>query len=295
MADSLVALSDAFAAVVAASGPSIVQVNARRRMPASGVVWSEDGLIVTAHHVVKASNVSVNLADGETVAAELVGRDPTTDLAVLRASASGLQNPTWQDEIGVGSLVLALARPGHTVQATLGVVSALGGAWRTPAGGQIERYLQTDVLMYPGFSGGPLVGAGGQFLGLNSSALVRGTSVSIPPVTLRRVVDALVAHGRVQRGYLGVSTQLARLPQALRDQLGQATGLLVVAVEADSPAEAAGLVLGDTIISLGGESVRHHDDLVRLLSGDQIGQKVPVGIVRGGEVQTLNVTIGERD
>lgn len=295
MADSFQSLSDAMAAAVETAGQSIVQVNGRRRMPASGVVWNAEGVIVTAHHVVKSSNVTVHLPEGRTVAATLIGRDPTTDLALLRAEADGLQPAGWEDgQVQVGNLVLALARPGRTVQATLGVISALGGSWRTGAGGEIDRYLQTDVLMYPGFSGGPLVDAVGQFVGINSSALRRGASLTIPATTVQRVVEALLAHGRIQRGYLGVSTQPVRLPAALRDELGQETGLLIVAVESDSPAEAGGLVLGDTIVSLGGEAVRHHDDLVGQLSGDRVGQKVPVAIVRGGQQQTVNLTIGER-
>lgn len=296
MANAFQSLSEAMAGVVETAGTAIVQVNGRRRMPASGVVWAEDGLIVTAHHVVKSSNVTVHLAEGRTVAATLIGRDPTTDLALLRAEADGLQPVNWEDEqIQVGNLVLALARPGRTVQATLGVISALGGSWRTGAGGEIDRYLQTDVLMYPGFSGGPLVAASGQFIGINSSALRRGASLTIPATTVRRVAEALLAHGRVQRGYLGVSTQPVRLPAGLREELEQETGLLIVAVESDSPAENGGLLLGDTVVNLDGEAVRHHDDLVSLLSGERVGQKVPVGIVRGGERQTVNVTIGERN
>lgn len=295
MADSFQSLSEAMATAVETAGESIVQVNGRRRMPASGIVWAADGTIVTAHHVVKSDNVTVHLPQGRTVAATLVGRDPTTDLALLRAEADGLQAAAWEDgQVQVGNLVLALARPGRTVQATLGVVSALGGSWRTGAGGEIDRYLQTDVLMYPGFSGGPLVNAAGQFVGINSSALRRGASLTIPATTVRRVAAALLAHGRVQRGYLGVSTQPVRLPPSLRDEIGQETGLLIVAVESDSPAEAGGLVLGDTIVGLDGETVRHHDDLVGLLSGERVGQKVPLAIVRGGKRQTVNVTIGER-
>jgi S1-C subfamily serine protease len=264
-------------------------------MPASGVIWTADGLVVTAHHVVKSSNLTVHLPEGRTVSATLVGRDPTTDLALVRVDASDLQPANWDDaELQVGNLVLALARPGRSVQATLGVVSALGGSWRTGAGGEIDRYLQTDVLMYPGFSGGPLVTASGQFAGINSSALRRGASLTIPATTVRRVAEALLAHGRVQRGYLGVSTQPVRLPAGLREEIGQETGLLIVAVETDSPAESGGLVLGDTIVALDGQVVRHHDDLVRLLSGERVGQKVPVAIVRGGQQQTVNLTIGER-
>ncbi|MBK6328546.1 MAG: trypsin-like peptidase domain-containing protein [Chloroflexi bacterium] len=298
MANVLAELSDTLANTVAAAGASVVRVEGRRRIPATGIVWSADGLIVTAHHVVaQDENIQVGLPDGRVVAATLVGRDPSTDTAVLRAAAADLTPLTESNkqELGVGNLVLALGRPGKTVQATLGIVSALGDGWRTRMGGQIDRYLQTDVVMYPGFSGGPLVDAHGRLAGMNTSALMGGVSLAIPTVTLARVIDALVADGRMKRGYLGVSTQRVKLPTELREQLGQKTGLLIVSAEPNSPASAAGLTLGDTIVTLDGEKVRDHDDLLALLSGDRVGTAVPVGIVRGGQVQPMQVTIGERE
>jgi S1-C subfamily serine protease len=297
MAEILSNLSEAMAGVVDAGGQSTVRVEGRRRLPASGIIWSAEGVIVTAHHVVERNdNIRVGLPGGEAVSASVVGRDPTTDLAVLRAEGDGLTVASWAaaDDLRVGHLVLALGRPGQTVQATLGIVSALGQAWRTPGGGQVDRYLQTDVVMYPGFSGGPLVGVGGQALGLNTSALVRGMSLAVPAATVRRVVDTLLAHGRVRRGYLGVGIQPVRLPADLAEELGQETGLLLVQVRPGSPAEQAGLLLGDTIIALDGQPVAHHDALLALLGGDRLGTPVPVRVVRAGQVQELEVVIGER-
>jgi S1-C subfamily serine protease len=294
MADSFQSLSEAMADAVEQSAASVVQVSGRRRMPASGVVWSADGLIVTAHHVLRRDTVTVGLPGGETANATVVGQDPTTDLAVLRVEGASLTTPTWHDgDLRVGQLALALARPDGRVQATLGLVSALGESWRTGAGGEIDRYLQTDVLMYPGFSGGPLL-VGNALAGINSSALLRGASVTIPANTVRRVVEALVSHGRVRRGYLGISTQTVRLTADLAESVGQETALLLVSVEPESPAGAAGLMMGDTLVSLDGQPVRHHDDLIALLSGDRVGRKVPAQIVRGGERRDLNVTVGER-
>lgn len=296
MSNVLAELSAGLAEAVETAGPYIVRVEGRRRIPASGIVWSADGVIVTANHVVRRDDkIKIGLSDGQTVNASVAGRDPSTDLAVLRAEANGL---TAAERIGkgyrVGHLVLALGRPGRTVQATLGVVSALGDSWRTSMGGQIDRYLQTDVVMYPGFSGGPLVDAIGQVVGLNTSALMRGVSLTVPTPTLERTVEALLTHGRMRRGFLGVSTQSARLPAAVQEEVGQETGLLIVNVEPDSPADNGGLVLGDTIVGLDGTAVRHHDDLLALLTSDRVGQKTPVQIVRGGEVRTVNVTVGER-
>lgn len=296
MSETLQNLSNAMASLVEAAGPSIVRVEARNRVPASGVVWSSDGVIITAHHVVERDdNIKIGLADGSTVNATLVGRDPNTDLAILKAEASGLTAATWVDaaDLRVGHLMLALGRPGKTVQATLGIVSALGGAWRTPAGGEVDHYLQTDVVMYPGFSGGPLLDASGRVAGINSSALVRGVSVAIPAATIKKAVETIQAHGRMPRGYLGVGIQPVRLPDAIQQQLSQETGLMLMSVEADSPAAQAGLLQGDVLVKLDGQAVRHVDELQALLSGDRVGKPVSASVVRGGQVQNVNVVIGQ--
>jgi S1-C subfamily serine protease len=297
MASALQSLSDATAAIVESAGRGIVRVEARRRLPASGFVWSADGVIVTAHHVVEQDeNIAIGLPDGKTVSATLVGRDPTTDIAVLRAQGATL-TPLALAEIEnlrVGHIVLALARPGQNVMATMGIVSALGNQWRTPMGGSLDRYLQTDVAMYPGFSGGALVDAMGQVLGLNTSAILRDITVSVPVPTLRRVVDALLTHGRVRRGYLGIGAQPIRLPDKLKQQLGQETGLLLMSVEPASPGDRSGLALGDTIVAMDGQPIRHLDQLLTMLASDRIGQTVPLRVVRGGQVQEVKVTIGEQ-
>ncbi len=293
----LASLSDALASAVETAGPSIVRVEGRQRLPASGIVWSTDGLIITAHHVVETDeNIGIGLPDGRTVAASLVGRDPTTDLALLRTPGQSLVAPTWAgaESLHVGHLALALGRPGQSVMATLGIISALKKEWRTPAGGQLDHYLQTDALMYPGFSGGPLVDASGRFLGLNTSAMLRGITLTIPTATIGRVADALLAHGRVKRGYLGVSAQTVRLPTSVVQQAGQETGLLLGAVEADSPAERSGLFMGDTLILFDGQRVTQSDDLLGLLSGDRVGKTVSARILRGGQLTEVNVLIGEQ-
>ncbi len=297
MSETLSNLSNTLVAAVETAGPSIVRVEARRRMPASGVAWSSDGVIVTAHHVVEFDdNITIGLPDGSEVTASLVGRDPTTDIAVLRATGARLTPPTWAgaETLKVGYLALALGRPVETIMATLGIVSALRKDWRTPAGGRFDYYLQTDVVMYPGFSGGPLVDTAGRFLGLNSSALLRGVSLTIPTGTVASVVETLLAHGHVRRGYLGVGAQVVRLPAALAQQLGQETGLLLGSVEPDSPAERDGLFMGDTIVAVEGHAVCHLDDLLTLLTGDRVGQAVAVRIVRGGQVQEVKVVVGEQ-
>lgn len=289
-------LSDGLAEAVATAGQSIVRVEARRRLPASGIAWTADGLILTAEHVVEARDgIRIGLPNGETVAASVVGRDPSTDLAVLRADAR-LTPPVWlePDGLRVGHLVLAVGRPQQQMQSTLGVVSALGGSWRTGAGGKADSYLQTDLTMYPGFSGGALLSVSGGFIGLNSSALGRGVTISLPAPTLQRVAAALVEHGHMRRGYLGVGVQTVRLPAALAEQLAQETGALITSVEPGSAADGAGLMLGDTLVAFDGQPVRRVDDVQIALSGDRAGASVAIRIIRGGKVQELAVRVAER-
>jgi S1-C subfamily serine protease len=147
--------------------------------------------------------------------------------------------------------------------------------------------------MYPGFSGGPLLAADGSFAGLNSSALVHGISVALPAPTIARVVDTLVTHGRVPRGYLGIGIQPVRLAEALQGRAGQETGLMVMSVEASSPAEQAGLIQGDILVKLDGQALRQVDDLQSLLGSTPVGKAVPARVARGGDLQDLTVTIGQ--
>ena len=286
-------LSKALTDAVSAAADGLVRVEGRERLPATGIIWGAEGLIVTAHHVLERDeNVTVGFQDGESVAAELLGRDPATDLALLRTPKRGYSVPSWTEpeSLRVGHLALALGRPGAAVRATLGIISALGNRWRTPAGGPVDRFIQTDTVMYPGFSGGPLVDAQGRFVGLNSSALVHGVEIAVPVPTLNRVVRELRDHGRVRRAYLGVGAQPTRLPDAVAKELGQETGLLLVSVEQGSAAEQGGLFLGDALVSLGGAPVRHMDDLLNGLDGEHIGKPLTVRILRGGQLMEIVVS-----
>jgi S1-C subfamily serine protease len=294
MSDVLQSLSEEMATLTEQVGGSVVRVEARRRLPASGVVW-EKGVIVTANHVVERDeDIQIGLPNGEKVPATLVGRDPSSDLAVLRA-AFELPVPNWTtiETLRVGHLVLALGRPGETIMATLGVISALERGDKLPAAMQVDHFLQTDVVMYPGFSGGALISASGRVLGINTSAM-RGISLTIPTDTVRRVVETLMTHGKMRRGYLGIGTQTAKLSSASAERAGQAYGLLVVSVEPESPAEQGGVLIGDVLISFDGSPLQSPEDLIRALRSESIGKTVPMQVVRGGALQMLQVTIGER-
>jgi S1-C subfamily serine protease len=286
--------SDSLAAAVEKAARGTVSVDARGRMPATGIIWSEQGEILTADHVVQRDdNINVILPDGSSHAATVVGRDPGSDLALLKIDASGLTVPELAESLKVGNLVFAVGRP-DDVQATLGSVVAIGG----PVRGRHRRlsaFIQTDVTMYPGFSGGPLVDASGRIAGLNSSALARGASLALPVSVLRSVAEALRKDGRVKRGFLGVSTQPVALADALAEKLGQATGLMVIGTEKDGPADKGGLMQGDVLVGLGSQAVAEIDDLQAALGSETVGKATTVKLVRGGEVKELNVTIGVRE
>ncbi len=288
--------SAGLAAAVRVVSDSVVRVAGRRRLAASGLVWSADGLIVTANHALeRESGLEVGLPDGQSTPARLLGRDPATDLALLQVEGLTLRPPQPSAAaLEVGHLVLAVGRPGRTAQAAIGIVSALGSAWMSPMGGQIDAYLQTDVVMYPGFSGGALVDTSGHLLGMNTSDLLRAYSVAVPPATIDRVARTLATEGRVRSGFLGVVARPVRLPLGLAAELGQESGLLLQAVAAEGPAARAGLALGDILVAVDSQPVRSLDDLAWLLSDERVGQSVPVRVMRAGRLVDRTVCIGRR-
>lgn len=292
----LAQLSDALAAAVERAGRSTVTVHARRRVPASGIIW-QPGVILTCDHVLERDeDIAVTTPDGRELPARLAGRDPGSDLAVLRVEATDLVplEPAPEGSARVGHLVLAIGRPGNGPMASLGVISAVGGPWRTFRGGLVEGYIRSDTTFYPGFSGGPLVDTAGRAVGINSGRLGRGAGLTIPMAAAARIAEQLLRTGRIRRGYLGIGSQPVRLPEPLARLIGQASGLLVVSVEADSPAARGGLLIGDVIISMAGAPVRDTEDLQALLGPERVGQPTTVTVLRGGERRELSVTVGER-
>jgi len=272
----------------------VVRVDGRC-VGASAVVWSAEGVVVTASHAIgRGEGLTVTLADGRAVKATVAGRDAGTDVAVLRVEATGLAAPRWSEGAGleVGHIVLPVGRPGRSVRATLGMVSALGEGFRSAAGAQIDRYIEVDGSLPRGFSGGPLVDTSGSFLGMNTAGLTRAGG-TVPYVTLKRVADDLLANGRVGRGYLGVSVYPARVPEALRERAGTARGLVVVGLDEASPAARDGVMVGDVIVAIEGHAVEGPGDLLAVLDG-RAGAAVAVKVIRAGEVAELKVTAGAR-
>jgi S1-C subfamily serine protease len=292
-------LSDELAGAVERAGAGTVTVYGRQRMPATGIIWSEDGAIVTANHVVEQNeDIKIGLPDGRNVPATLIGRDAGSDLALLKVDVSDLTPAARSDaEVRPGNLVLAIGRPGQSgPMASFGVVSTVGGSWRAHRGGTVEGYIRADVAMLPGFSGGPLIDVEGNILGLNSSTLGRGGGLTIPAKAIDTIVNSLQNHGKVRRGFLGIGAQAVGINPRLASELGltQEHGLVVVSIEPDGPAERDGLLLGDIIVAINGLPVASVEELQDRLSGDLVGTAVPIRLVRGGTLSEASVTVGER-
>ena len=296
MSNILIELSNSMASATEKAGASTVLVNARRRMPASGIAFAAD-LVLTADHVIeREEGITILLANGTEAAASLAGRDPGSDLAVLRLEKEHTTPAEPAMQVRIGQLVLALGRPSNAgIEASLGVVSAMGGPVRTPHG-SIDKYIRTDTTPYPGFSGGPLVDSEGRVAGVNTSGFGRGVTLTIPAEYAWKVAEQLARSGSIKRGYLGVRSEAVELTDTLQKALKrkQATGLLLVSVERKSPAEAGKLIVGDILVGIGGEAVPDHDALFAHLSGDGVGTSVVLEVLRGGQPQTFTVEIGMR-
>jgi S1-C subfamily serine protease len=292
---SLSTLSTQLADAVERAGPAIVQVDARPRRPSSGIVYAPELVLAADHAVERDEDLSVEAAEGPRRAARCVGRDPASDLAVLRVPGLGVE-PAAPAPVParVGQLVLAVGRPAdRELMASIGIVSGVGGPVRT-RGGLLEQYLRTDATPYPGFSGGALVDGRGALLGMLTTGLAGGVALAVPVAVASRLAETLARQGFVARGWLGIGSQPVRIPAAQRAGREQEVGLLVVAVAPDSPAERGGLLLGDILVALDGHALGDAEELQALLLGDRVGRTVALDVLRGGRPVALEVTVGQR-
>lgn len=293
--DVLSALSNQMADAVEQIAPSLVLINGRQRYPASGIVLATDTVLTADHILEREDDLTILTHDSRTLSAQFVGRDSATDVAVLHVANLGLEPAVAANMPRVGQFVLAVGRPSSDgPMASIGIVSAIGGPLRTTQGAMLERYIRTDATPYPGFSGGPLINTRGAVLGMTTTGLVNSIAFAVPSEIAWKIAETITEQGYVKRGYLGISCQPVPLPPAQRTESSQEVGLLVVRVEDDSPAEHGGLLLGDILIALDGQSITDTDDLQALLTGERVDAPVAVDIIRGGVRQKLQVTIGQR-
>src|SRR5215813_6167175 len=297
--NTLQSLSQDLSSVVERTGAAVVAVNAQRHLSSSGVGW-RDGVVVTAAHTLRQTEgISVILSSGETVAGTLSGTDPSTDLAVLKINNARLTAPPFGDtsQLKVGNVVLAVGRGVRRgLNATIGIVGVLSGAWRTWRGGLIDQFIGLDLVLHPGAVGGALVDAHGRVLGINTSGLSRGVELTIPVSTVDRVVQQLLEKGHIGRGYLGLGMYAIPLPQELKSALNLSadSGLIVVSVEPQGPGSKAGVLLGDVIVAVDRKAVGNVRDLQAFLEPESVGKSVPVSLVRSGKLLVVDISIGER-
>jgi S1-C subfamily serine protease len=295
-------ISNEFAAAAERAGGSVVAVHARRWMPTSGIEWKK-GVIVTADHGVRRDEeIKVSLAGGQVAAAKLAGRDPSTDLAVLRINdgdGGRSREPKFGDStsLKLGHLVLALGRTRRgDLVASSGIIGGISGEWKSWRGGQLDQHIRLDLALYPGFSGGPLVNAKGEVVGVNTRGLSRGRTVTVPVVTVDRVVNELLEKGHIARPYLGIAMQPVALPDNVRSQLPAEArmGLVIMHVESGGPAEKAGVLLGDVVVEVEGKLVEDVGAIQDLISTAKVGDTVAARLLRAGQIKAVSITLAEK-
>ena len=299
MSASLTEISDALAQATERAAAHLVAVHTEARGSSSGVIW-RSGFIVTAEHALRRDEeIQVTLPDGRVADATLVGRDPSTDLALLKSAEAGSAASGSRGEGGLkpGNLTLVVGRTRASGPvAALGVVSLVTTERRTWTGAALSPYVRLDVVLQPTAVGGAVVNSAGHIVGVATPRFARFGAIAIPAAVVERVVDTLLKKGRIPQGYLGVGLQPVRLPEALRQSLkrDEKTAAIVLEVEPESPAQRAGIVIGDILVALAGHPVARLEDVHSQLTGEAIGKSLPLQLVRGGAAQEVNIVIGER-
>jgi S1-C subfamily serine protease len=291
----LTEISDRIADVVAEAAPSVVQVQGRRR-PASGVVYQTDAVLTTARALGREDRLIVRDGRDRGLDAELAGWDPATGLALLRVPGGGLPPATpGATAARVGHFALAVARSwSNAVTASAGIVSVIGGPMPTGRGRSIEQVIRVNAPMHDGFAGGAVLDAAGALMGIATAATIRGLGVVIPASIAWQTAAALLQHGTLERGYLGLAGVPVRLSESQREKSGVDGALLLVHVKAGSPAAEAGLLVGDVILTFDGQPVETPEDLLQLLSADRVGRLAVIGILRGAASTDVSVLVQKR-
>jgi S1-C subfamily serine protease len=292
----LALISESLADVAAAVAPAVVQVQGRRR-PASGVVYDTEAVLTNARTIGRGDGPRVIAHDGRTLDAELAGWDPATGLAILRAPGLDIKPATRAEAPPrVGHLALAVGRSwSNALTVSAGIISVIGGPLRTGRGLAIEQVIRTTAPVHDGFAGGAFVGVTGGVLGITTRAAIRGTTVVIPAGVAWKTAADVLQHGSPRRGFLGVAAQPVSLGERQRGDSARDRGLLITALTSGSPADAAGLLVGDVLLAFDGTPLESPEDLFDLLTGDRVGRSVTLRVLRAGRAQDVTVTIGSRD
>jgi S1-C subfamily serine protease len=297
MSTPLVDFSHELANTVERAGQSVISILEGGRAGVSGTVWRKGIAIAVAHTIHSLDEVTVILPSGAEAKAAVTAHDSGTDLAILQLPQDLASASLGDDsKVRIGEIVLSIGRRGtEGLAASHGIVSAIGGPWRTSTGARVDRWLRLDLNPFSGFSGGPIINAGGEVLGIATSGPRRSAAV-VPASTVNRVVDQLLKYGRTVRGYIGVGLQPVAFPEDAWKTLGinSGRGLLITAIAPGSAAEEAKLTLGDVIVTIEGETLRPGAGLQWLLDAETVGKSISVGVFRGGQLLSVPVTVREK-
>jgi S1-C subfamily serine protease len=298
VANELMDLSNSLADAVERAGRNVVAINEGGQSGVSGTLWQDD-LLVTAEHTIRGrQELTVELPGGKVSRGVVVGRDASTDIAAVRLKDSSPTQIEFAEatELRVGQFVLAVGRrSSQGVVASHGIISAVGGPWRTWRGGRVDQSFRLDLLPYTGFSGGSLVNGQGRVIGINTSG-PRRSIMTLPASTVSRVLEQLVAKGRIARGFIGVALQPVNLPANVKQAgNGASRGLLVIMVEPGGPAERAGLMVGDIVVALEDKPLSDTGDVQAALDPERVGQTVRLRVLRGGTSRDVSLVVGERE
>lgn len=299
MESSLVNLSSHLAEIVERFSSHVVAVHARRHFPSSGVIWGADAIVTADHTIQRDEEIEVTLPDGKSRSAQLAGRDPGTDLALLRVEdlPAAPRTSAQSESVRAGELALVLGRsPDSGPNASLGIISAVSGPWRTWRGGRLDQYIRLDAKFFPNSSGGAVISARGEIIGIGTSALSRMAGLAIPISVVSRVAEKLLKEGYIPRGYLGVGVQSVPIPETLRAQIpqGNESGVIVLGIEPGGPADQGGLLIGDVIVRLGDTKIENTADVQSFADSGIIGTSVKVSFVRAGTLKESSLKVGER-
>jgi S1-C subfamily serine protease len=292
--DTLSQFSAALAERAAAARGLVAGIRMRGHSLRSGILWRKDVVVVSEQALPNAEEAEVVLADGASFAARVAGRDPGTNVAVLRLDGAPEPAALAAAEPRPGALVLAFAADGAGgVAVRLGAIHSVGPAWHSRAGGRIDRRIGLDISLGRGEEGGPVLDAAGGLLGISTLGPRRRVLV-IPAATVERVMEPLLTTGRIARGWLGAAVQRVLVPEALHSEAGQPLGLMIIGVTGDGPAAQAGVLMGDILVAVDGAGVGSSSRLAELLGPESVGSQVQLRLIRAGKVQALTATVGAR-